>query len=207
MVLVVTVRHQVAIAGRITDAQTGTPITGAHVQITTGPAAWTDALASLAAVHGAAWATLQERPDRRWTSVDGHYHFLDVPNGTYQLTASLPGSGSRYSTAQVQASVARDGTGKIAMATADVALPTTMITGRITGPGLTPVAMATARLKGSGETTYSDSQGRYRLSAIEAGTRAVQISAQGFQPAVNQAVLGQPGASQNLDFTLVPTGP
>ena len=207
MVLVVTVRHQVAIAGRITDAQTGTPIAGANVQIATGPAAWTDALAKLAAVHGAAWATLQERPDRRRTSADGHFHFLDLPNGAYQLTASLPLSGSRYGTTQVQASVARDETGKIAMATADVALPTTMITGRITGPGLTPVAMATARLKGSGESTYSDSQGRYRLSAIEAGTRAVQISAQGFQPAVNQAVLGQPGASQNLDFTLVPTGP
>jgi hypothetical protein len=203
MAVVVTVRHQVAVAGRVADAQTSQPLAGALVLITTGPVAWMDQLARLAAVYGAAWATLSKRPDWRETAEDGHFHFLDLPDGTCQMTASMPGAGRRYGSAQVQAAVARDANGNITMAAADLTLPPTTIIGRITDPSAAPVKMAAVRVKGSGETTYSDAQGHYRLTEIETGTRTLQVSAQGFQLAAQTVVLASPGTTQTVNFSLV----
>ena len=79
-----------SVAGRVTDVQTGLPINGVHVKI----------------------ASRSTKFSFR-TGVDGHFHFLDLPNGRYTLTASLPGSGLRDQTAQVEATAFRDVEGNI----------------------------------------------------------------------------------------------
>jgi len=179
------VRHQVAIAGRVTDAQTGKSISGAQVDITAGPSR-----------------------DRSRTAEDGHFHFLDLPDGKYVLNASLPGLGERYGTAEVQAEVSRDAQENIKIAAADMALQPTTVKGRVTRGGATqaiPVVVAEVRIKGSGERTFSDGQGNYLLTSLQPGKRTVQVYAQGCQPASKTAELNDAGSVQTLDFTLTPS--
>lgn len=172
------VRHQVAIAGRVTDFQTGKAIAQAQVQIVEGP-------------------------DRTRTAADGHFHFLDLPDGQYTLIASLPGSGSRYGTAQAEATVSRDAEDNITMATADIALPPTTLKGQITDQATgNPVVMVQVQVQGSGERTFSDAQGRYILTGLEAGKRTVLVSARGYQPGSKTVLLSEPGTEQTLDFVL-----
>ena len=139
-------RHQVAIAGSVTDTQTGAAIGRARVEITAAPAAFTDWLAIRAKQYEEHWETMDERPDRTRTAADGHFHFLDLPDGDYTLTASLPGSGSRYGTTQGQATVSRDDPDdkdKITMATVDIGLQSTTLKGQITDQATgDPVVMA-----------------------------------------------------------------
>ena len=197
-----TVRHQVAIAGQVSDAQGNVPLGGARVRITSGPAVFTNWLAVHALQYGEAWATLPKRPDQVLTAADGHFHFMDLPNGQYTLTVSLPGAGTRYGSAQVQATVSRNAQGKITMAASDIALPPTTIKGRVNGPGNANVAMAKIRVQGSGEQTFSDGQGRYLLTGLETGSRTVLVTAQGFRPLSRPVTLTAAGAVQTLDFAL-----
>ena len=150
--------------------------------------------------------TLVERPDRTLTVEDGHFHFLDLPDGQYTLEASLPGSGTRFGTAQAQATVER-AQGKIAMAAADIALPPTTLKGRITSQNQNkPVFMAQVRVKGSGESAFTDSNGCYLLAGLEAGNRTLLVSATGYQPLAPQTVqLSAAGAVQTKDIILVPS--
>ncbi len=196
------VRHQVAIAGRVTDAQSKRALSGALIQITTAPAEFTNWLSIRALQYGSSWVTMPERPDRILTAADGHFHFLDLPNGQYKLTISLPDTGTRYGVAQVQAAVARNAQGKISMATADIALPPTTIKGKITGPGAATIAMARIYIQGSNEQTLSDDQGQYLLTGVETGKRTLLVSAQGFQSSSQTVTLGAAGAVQTLDFAL-----
>ncbi|GEM_PF-3542362 len=83
-------RRTVSVAGLVTDVQTGLPINGVHVKISSGS---TRCIAR--------------------TRTDGHFHFLDLPNGHYTLTASLPSSGLRHETAQMEASAFHDVEGNI----------------------------------------------------------------------------------------------
>lgn len=202
------VRHQVAIAGRVSDAQTGKSIGRARVAITAAPAAFTDWLAIYSKQYGARWATMLQRPDRTLTASDGHFHWLDLPDGQYTLVASLPDLGTRYGTAQVITDVSRDAQDNINMAVADIALPPTTVEGRITVQGTEPpenVVMAEVRIKGSGEQAFSDAQGHYRLRSVETGERTLLISARGYQPAAQTIQLNQPGEQKTLDFTLIPS--
>lgn len=203
------VRHQVAIAGRVTDAQTGRAIARALVSILAAPAEFTNWLALRRLEHGDRWLALVERPDRTLTVEDGHFHFLDLPDGQYTLEASLPGSGTRFGTAQAQAIVARDAQGKIAMAAADIALPPTTLKGRITSQIQNqnkPVVMAQVRVKGSGESAFTDSDGCYLLAGLEAGNRTLLVSATEYQTLAPQTVLlSATRAEQTQDFTLVPS--
>ena len=196
------VRHQVAITGRVTDVQTRQAIGGALVSIMDAPAAFTNRLALRAQQYGPAWVSMLERPDRTTTAPDGHFHFLDLPDGQYTLMASLPGSGSRYGTVQATATIARDAQGKLTLAAAPMALPPTALKGQINGPDGNPVAIAAVQVKGSGESTFTDGQGQYLLAGLEIGTRAVLVSARGFQPATQTVALSQAGAVQTLNVTL-----
>lgn len=182
MITLEQVRHQVAIVGRVTDAQTGGSIAGALVTITNAPS-----------------------PQKTLTAADGHFHFLDLPDGQYTLTTTLPGAGSCYGTAQVTVVVARDAQGNIKMASADMALPSTTVKGQITGQSNAPVVMAQVRVKGSGEQTFSDAHGRYLLNALETGSRTVLVTAQGYQSASQTVQITQPGSVQTLNFALVPS--
>lgn len=197
------IRHQVAIAGRVTEGQTGRAVPGAQVAITSAPAAFTDWLALRALAHGDRWATLRKRPDRTYTAVNGHFHFLDLPAGQYTLTVALAGAGRRYGTTQTTVTVAYDNTGKVTMAVANLTLPPTTVTGRISnqadGVG---VPLAAVRVGGSGEQTTSDLQGNYRLTALETGQRTLVVTAQGFQPATQTVTLTQAGVVQTVNLAL-----
>lgn len=204
------VRHQVAIAGRITEGQAGRPVGRARVAITAAPAAFTDWLTIHARKYGERWATLIQRPDRTLTASDGHFHWLDLPDGQYTLLASLPELGTRYGTAQVTINVSRDAQSNIDMAAVDIALPATTVAGRITVQGTEPpenVVMAEVRVKGSGEQAFSDDQGHYCLPGVETGERTVLVSASGYQPAAKSVGLNQAGEEQTLNFALLPVGP
>jgi hypothetical protein len=186
-----TVRHQVAIAGRLADAGTGKPVGGALVSIAEGgmPAAFRRLLEARAMQYGNAWMAMTERPDRTRTAADGIFYFLDLPDGDYTLSASLPRMGSRYGAATVNAMVSSkpekkdeadkseepDKGGKpkhkhpdYERVFVELVLRATTVHGKIIGANhKNGVAMAEVRVKGSGERTFSDTQGHYVLAGIE----------------------------------------
>lgn len=198
------VHHQVAIAGRVIDGQTARALGRALVRITAAPDEFTAWLSMHALQYGPAWASLIERPDQALTAADGHFHFMDLPDGPYTLAASLPGYGSRYGISQAQATVARTAQGQIIMAVCDLALPSTTLKGKISGPSAANVVMAQVRVQGSGERTYTNSQGQYLLAGLEVGNLRISVTAQGFQPATQAITVGAAGSEQTLNFTLVP---
>ncbi len=198
------VRHRAAISGRVTDGQTGRPLPGARVEITAGPPAFTGRLPLLAKQHGSRWETMEERPDRTRAAADGFFRFLDLPAGQYTLTGTLPGSGSRYGTATAQVTLTADGQGNVSLQTAALALPATTVQGRVSGPADAAVRLAEVRVQGSGERAWSDAQGNYVLSGVEAGSRKLMVSARGFQTKSETVTLGQPGASTTRDVILSP---
>jgi len=199
------IRHQVAIAGRVTDARTGKAIGSAQVRITAAPLVFMEWLANRAKQYGDKWEIMMERPDRIRTAADGHFHFMDFPDGQYTLTASLPGSGTRYGTAQNVVTVIRDAEGNITVAVADIGLPSTMLKGRITIQNTAdPVVMAEVRIQGIGERTFTDSDGQYLLAGLEIGQRTVVISAQGYQQISHTVQFSQAGEELTLDFIMEP---
>lgn len=198
--------HQIAISGQVSNAHTGRGIGGARVEITVAPVAFTEWLAIRAIQYGTDWDNLLERPDRTLTAADGHFHFIDLPDGSYTLVASLPEAGTRYGTVQVTATVSRDIDGNIIFAVADMALPPTTLRGLITVTDqfdTYPVVMAEVVVKGSGERAFSNGQGRYYLIGIESGNRAVLMTAPGFVPVPETALIPAPGAEKQLDFMLM----
>lgn len=204
------IRHQVAISGRVTDAQTSRAIGRAQVSITDGPLAFNDWLANYARQYGDRWGTMTERPDQIRTAADGHFHFMDLPDGQYTLRASLPGSGTRYGIALNVVAVSRDAEGNITMAVADISLLPTTLKGRIDRQNNKPVVMAEVRVRGSGERTFSDGQGHYLLAGLEAskkGERTLVVSAQGCRKVTKNVLLDQAGVEKTLDFVLVPCAP
>lgn len=173
-------RHQVAIAGRVTDSQTGQAIAGAQVNIKVAPAEFVDRCELLKNVqYSDHWESMPERPDQKHTASDGHFHFMDLPDGDYTLEATLPRMGTRYGMSHVTVIVSRDGQ-DINMAQADMTLFPTGLQGQVMA-GTDPVMLAEVRMKGSGEYTFTDEQGNYLLVGLEAGIdRTVIVSARNF---------------------------
>ena len=202
------IRHQVSIAGKVTDAWTGSAIAGAHVEITSAPQAFMDWLTERAKQFCDKWSKMAKRPDRILTRADGHFHFLDIPDGQYTLTARLPGSGTRYGTAAETVTVAHGPGGSIIMAQADIKLPPTLLKGKITDMDTSDaVILAEVRIQGGTDKTLSDGNGQYVLAGIEAGQRSVLISAQGYQQALSVVQFNQAGEEVNLDFVVQPETP
>jgi CarboxypepD_reg-like domain/Carboxypeptidase regulatory-like domain len=197
-------RHQVAIAGRVTDGETGKPMARVPVSIIGMPAVFRKKLDLLAKARGTAWASLSERPDQTQTRDDGLFWFIDLPNGKYSLSAEVPKQGSRYGKAHQSVTVARDANGDVNLAASNFALPPTGLRGKVTGAGhKAGVTMAEVRLKGSGEYTHTDGQGQYSLSRIESGKRTILVVAQGYKIKEQPVTLEKPGASLVADFNLV----
>jgi Carboxypeptidase regulatory-like domain len=142
--------HQAAIAGGLTNAQTSRPIGGAQVRIIAGPLEFTELLAWLATQHGDRWPGLRERLDRTRTGTDGHFHFLDLPNGQYTLEVSLPGQGSRYGSTQITAQVSRDFDGNINLAVVNPSIQPTTVRGRVINQDADPVVMAKVQIQAAG---------------------------------------------------------
>ncbi|MBP0001114.1 MAG: carboxypeptidase regulatory-like domain-containing protein [Cyanobacteria bacterium SID2] len=201
-----TIRHPIAISGRVSNARTGKPCPAAQVEITSAPAEFTAWLALKALPYGDRWPDLPQRPDRIRTAVDGHFHFLDLPNGDYTLTASIPQQGSRYGTAQTTVTVSRSAD-RIVAVTADLALSPTTLQGRITNASAEAVSFAEIRIRGSGERSFSNRSGDYQLLQLEASTqidRTVIVSASGYQSVTQTIAIDQPGVVRTLDIVLNP---
>jgi hypothetical protein len=195
-------RHRVAIAGRVLDAGMGKPVADAAVSLT-GPAAFQSKLALASLAYGDDWNSMPERPDRTKTREDGLFYFLDLPDGKYSLSASIPSYGSRYGTAQQVATVSRDSKGNIKAVFVNLTLQPTAVKGKVTGSGKkTAVVLAEVRVKGSGERTFTDVQGQYTVAGIEPGKRVLLVSAQGYRAVSQPVTLGEPGTSQTVDFSL-----
>ena len=210
------IRHQVAIAGGVTDAQTERAIRGARVEITDAPAEFKEWLEVRAIQYGDRWGGMAERPDRTRTAADGHFHFLDLPDGDYTLSASLPGAGSRYGVEETTVTVSRDGDNITVARPIHIALSPTTVKGTITVKGkimdqnsqpvVVAVVMAQVNVKGSGERAFSNGCGEYLLTGLEASEkkeRTLEVSAQGYRPATKTVTLSKAGAVQTLDFALV----
>ncbi len=196
-------RHRVAIAGRVLNAGTGRPVAEAAVFITAMPAAFEKKLAIASLAYGDHWNALLERSDRTRTRKDGLFHFLDLPDGEYMLSASLPSYGSRYGTADQTATVSRDSKGNIKIAFVNLTLQPTAVEGKVTGAGhKADVVLAEVRVKGSGERTFTDAKGQYAMVGIEPGKRVLLVSAQGYRAESQPVTLEHPGTSQTLNFTL-----
>jgi CarboxypepD_reg-like domain/Carboxypeptidase regulatory-like domain len=201
------VRHRVAIAGSVLDAGTGKPIRDAQVVITAMPAAFKKKLEVAALPYGNRWNSMLERPDKTRTRPDGLFYFLDLPDGKYSLSVSIPSYGSRYGKTEQSATVSRDAGGDAKMPFLRCALPPTLVKGKITGSGhKTGVVLARVRVKGSGERAFTDALGQYTVAGIEPGKRTLLVSAQGYRTESQVFTLAEPGASQTLNFTLTREG-
>jgi hypothetical protein len=194
------VRHQAAIAGRVTNQADGSPIAGVRVTVSGASASFAQWLALKALRWGAAWDGLAIRPDRTLSATDGHFQFIDLPDDTYTVAATWPEQDSRYGTAITTATVARDASGSIKLVPIELALPPTAISGDVKAKGA-PVPIASVRLKGSGESTLADLNGHYVLFAIEPGQRTVQVEGVGFAPTESAVKVDGPGKSATLDFS------
>ena len=186
------ISHQVAISGKVTNTQTQAALEDALVEITVAPPTF-DNKFSVKEVK---------------TSLDGHFHFLDLPNGNYTLVASLPNTGShysRYGEATKTVTVSRNAEGRIVMASVDLAIPATTLKGEVKDTEGEAVVMAKVKIQGTSEKTFSDSQGEYILVGLEATSeqeRTILVTASGYQSSSKQVLLDQPGVEETLNFEL-----
>ncbi|MEG4854323.1 carboxypeptidase-like regulatory domain-containing protein, partial [Microcoleus sp. B5-D4] len=200
-------RHQVAIYGQISDAETGLTIQNALVEITQMPETFKQWLVLRSQQYGSKWETLENRPDRKRTAIDGYFYFLDLPEGEYTLTASLPSAGTCYGTAQVKAIASRDAKSNYVKTAANMTLPPTAIKGKITDLNGTPIVLAKIRIAGTTNYIFSDSKGNYLFGGLETSkpplkrTVNIHVSARGFQSVSQSTQLSQ-GVVQNLNFVL-----
>jgi hypothetical protein len=88
------------------------------------------------------------------------------------------------------------------LATVNPVVQPTTIRGRITNQQGDPLVMASVQLQGSGERVYTDAQGDYRLVAVEAGARTVNVSASGFQTASQDVSVLEAGGEVVLDVSM-----
>jgi hypothetical protein len=203
--LIEPVRHQVAIAGRVTNVQTNKAISNVEVMISKAPEAFSNWLNLKALQYEEHWQKMIQRPDRTRTTVDGHFHFLDLPDGQYSLTASMATTSRRYGTAEVTVVVSREHQNRIVMATADIALPATTVKGKISDQNGDPVILGEIRVNKSAERAFSNQQGQYLLMGLEASEkqeRIILVSAPGYDIASGKVLLNQAGIEKTLDFVL-----
>lgn len=121
------IRHRVAIVGQVMNAVTKQAIANSRIQLQeTVPGKFTAQLKLKAMQYGTAWESCSKRPDITYSAADGYFYFLDLPAGTYTLTASLPGAGTRYSPVQSSPIRVADTVQQI-----NLALPVTALDGTI----------------------------------------------------------------------------
>ena len=197
--------QQVGVTGRVIDEQNRQPLVGARINITRAPREFTDRLALKAVQCGAQWITLAERPDQTHTATDGSFYILDqpLPIGVYNLTATMPASGTRYDTGTEKVTISRDKTGNIKRVSIDIALPATTIKGFITDKNTDdPVTMASVQIQGSAERVFSDGSGEYLVAGLEAGKRTVLVNAHGYKTAFKAVSIKKAGITQIANFKL-----
>jgi Carboxypeptidase regulatory-like domain len=180
------VRHQVAIAGIITDSLTGGAISAALVQ-----------------VEG---ITRDRKPLQTLTRTDGSFFLIDLPSGQYSLKVTLPAAGSRYNSTTVAVTVSNREPNRpiILDPRANIQLTPTRLLGLVRRSDTNQaIANASVQVRGSKTLTLTDKDGQYRLSGMPAGTLTIEISANGFIT-LNQKVVLTPGQATNQNFSLTP---
>lgn len=183
MTLIATLRHRAALCGQVVDSLTGLGIPEARVRVTPGG------------------ILTHTRPD-------GSYGVTDLPDGAYDLIATVPRLGTRYGTVTVGAvTVASDPDGRPRLTPARLALPPTCLAGRVRhADTLAAIPFASLWLRASGEGVLADAAGVYRFAAIEAGAQTLIVSARGF---VTSALQVEPAAGLEvmMDIELTPDRP
>lgn len=175
------IRHRAAICGYVSDAVSGTGIARATVEL--------------------APVALQTE-----TRPDGFYYFLDLPDGLYTLHAAAPALGSRYGTVTTAGvAVASDSAQRpIFDPKGNLGLPPTRLAGLVQrSDTLAAIAYAEVRLRATNVKTRSRKLGQYALSAVQAGTQTVQVSAPGFVT-ISQAATLTAGQETVVNFSLTP---
>lgn len=181
--------HQVAIAGQVSDRETGQTIANAVVEITGMPDAFEKKRSLQALRYGSEWERLAKRCDRTTTAIDGFFHFIDLPPGEYTLTASLPGAATRYKIAQTKVVLpARDNSSQPKFAVANLTLSPAGIRGKVTDLEGVAIVRVNVKIPDSGESTVTDDKGKFEFIGLEAPkqekskrTVTVVISAKGYQ--------------------------
>ena len=182
----VTIRHQVAVGGRVVDAASKRPIPGARVRLT-GKGAL---------------------PSQEFTTTSaGYYYFLDLPDGTYELHAWHGAGGTRRGQVRNRAKVARDPEGNLPSLFLDLPLVQTTVSGSVTAPGKRPVMMAQVRIQGSGEQAFTNDEGQYFLRGVEKGNRTLRVTAQGFKQADHPVKVSEAGGEYTVDIRLERAAP
>jgi len=220
------IHHRIAIVGQVKDAQTKQVIPGAVVKIANMPESFKSKLDLLASLYGDDWEKRVKRPDRTRTRVDGYFSFQDLPDGSYTLTASLLGTGTRYSAdptiktilpgsntesedTEVQVSSDPE-TGADTIPTINFYFQPTALKGNVTNSDDEAVVMAKVKIEGSGEYTFTDNNGNYLLSSLEASRdklspRQVKVNvvAQGYQTLTSELVDLNQGAVTTHNLVVV----
>lgn len=182
--------HKVAIAGQVSDKETGLTIGNAIVEITEMPDRFKMKRSLQALQYGSKWETLAKRCDRTTTAIDGFFYFLDLPSGQYTLNAFLPSAATRYKIidpAIVTVPSSRDSSSQ-PFAVANLTLSPSGIRGKATDLEGIAIAKANVKILGSGESTVTDNDGTFKLIGLEAPnqegskrTVTVVVSAKGYQ--------------------------
>ena len=167
------IRHQVAIAGKVIDAATRQAIAGAEISLSEMPIKYKSVLKLKAMQYGAAaWQQMRQRPDRTYSHQDGYYFFRDLPVGDYTLTAWLPNAATRYGSVSQNIAIAPNSINPVYI---DLLLPTTGIQGKITAPE-NEKFMAKVQIQGQSGYALTNGDGEYLLTGIEASQEAVTLT-------------------------------
>jgi hypothetical protein len=203
--------QQIAIAGRVLEGETEQIISGAMVEVIEMPEKFRAILSLKALQYGLQWEKMSARPDRKITTRDGYFYFINLPEGEYLLETSLPTSGTRYSKVRQTVKVPSPVNGKISTTMTDIVLLPTGIKGTITDADEPSKAIVNAKvqIQGSLESAFSDQNGNYHLLGLESaksGQRTVtlMVSATGYQQVSQSLVVKQGEVISNQNFSLKP---
>jgi hypothetical protein len=204
--------HQVAIAGKVVDPETGLGVAGASVSITAMPASFTKWLSLRAIGYQDRWHKLAERPDRTVTAQDGFFRFIDLPDGAYTVTVSAKEGARRYGDATHAFTVARDADGNINAVIGLITLPATALRGTIVASaenddGTTttrPLSMVCVEVAGTRERAFTGASGELYLTDLEPGARALILSASGYQTVSITATIVKGEVTKMGSFVMTP---
>jgi hypothetical protein len=170
MILEKNTNHQVAIAGQVSDKETGLTIGNAIVEITAMPENFKTKRSLQALQYGSDWEGLTKRCDRTITAADGFFYFVDLPPGSYTLTAFLPGAATRYKPAKntVKFPPQQKTPSSPKFALANLMLSPSGIRGKVTDSNNMAIGKVTIKILGSGESTVTTENGGYQFVGLEA---------------------------------------
>ena len=103
----VEVRHRVSIAGQVVDGETQRGLSGAIVTIEGMPKELEMIITQKKIQFGSNWDFLTLRIDRRETTTDGSFSFIDLPDGDYTLKAIFKRSGPGFKPNELKVRVTR----------------------------------------------------------------------------------------------------